>query len=217
MARISTPGIWLPGYLNTCNSASPTGAGADAAGNPYFQGLNPGKMIVLGTDEAQNASYPNTDIYDGSYQWVMLDSGATANLATQGYAAYIKLDSGATQGALPETDYDGFVVTTADQATAVGLFCGVFINPATVGGVANGPTPGNWTMIFVGGGRAQVNFNTVVTGGIGAAVIPIITTGLFENVAAVASVAKQGIAVTVPVASTPGLAYYSDIIFHFPS
>jgi hypothetical protein len=217
MARISTPGIWLPGYINTCNSPSPTGAGTDAAGNPYFQGLNPGKMIVLGTDEAQNAAYPGSDIYDGSYQWVHLDSGATANLATQGYAAYLKLDSGATQGALPETDYDGFTVTTADQATAVGLFCGVFINPATVGGVANGPTPGNWTMIFVGGGRAQVNFNGTVTGGIGAAVIPIITTGLFENVAAVASVAKQGVAVTVPVANEPGLAYYSDIIFHFPS
>ena len=216
MARISTPAIWLPGFLNTCNSPTPTGAGADAAGNPYFQGLNPGKMIVLGVNEAQNVSYPNSAIYDGSYQWVMLDSGATAALATQGYAAFILLDSGATQGALPETDYDGFTVTTADQAAAVGLFCGVFINPAMVGGVANGPTPGNWTMIFVGGGRAQVNFSDTVTGGLGAAVIPDITTGVFDNVAAVASVAKQGIAVTVPVASTPGVAYYPDVIFHFP-
>jgi hypothetical protein len=51
MARISTPGIWLPGPLNTLNSVSPTGQ-ADIAGNPYYMGMNPGKMIVLGTSEA---------------------------------------------------------------------------------------------------------------------------------------------------------------------
>ena len=51
MARISTPGIWLPGPLNTLNSSSPTGQ-ADIAGNPYFMGLNPGKMIVLANTDA---------------------------------------------------------------------------------------------------------------------------------------------------------------------
>lgn len=160
MARISTPALWLPGALNACNSSSSTGAGADVAGNPYYQGLNPGKMIVLGTNEAQNIAAPGTTLYDGSYQWVQLDSSATAANATLGMPAYILLDSGATQGAQPEAAYNVPAVTTADQANTLGLnalFAGVFINPATLAGQANGPTPGNWTMIFVGGGRVQTN------------------------------------------------------------
>jgi hypothetical protein len=223
MARISTPGIWLPGYLNTCNSPSPTGAGTDAAGNPYFQGLNPGKMIVLGVDEAQNAAYPGTAIYDGSYQWVHLDSGATAEYATQGYAAFVKLDSGATQGALPETDYDGFVVTTGDQANILGggsFMAGVFINPATVGGVANGPTPGNWTVIFVGAGRAQVSVGTVAQVAVGNAVYPDSNhEGQFEGAASNSTTPgyTNGVGVSAGSEGATAVAYYKDIIFHFPN
>lgn len=216
MANVPTIGVFLPSYLNACNSPGPTGQ-QDAYGQNFPSGLNPGKVIELGPNEAQGLAAPGTTLYDGAYQWVQLDAGATADLATSGFAAYIHLDSGATQGALPETAYNVPTVTTADQAGEVGLFCGVFLNPATLNGVDNTPTPGNWIPIFVGAGRAVVNFNTTVTGGIGAAVLPIITTGLFSNVAAVASVAKQGIAVTVPVASTPGVAYFPDLIYRIPN
>ena len=101
-----------------------------------------------------------TTLYDGAYQYVNLDSGATAAYATGGMAAFILLDQGGPiEGTLPETAYQVPTVTTADVAVALygsvaaanAFFCGVFINPATVAGQANGPTPGNWTMIFAGG------------------------------------------------------------------
>ena len=46
MARLTTPGIWLPGPLNTINSPS-VSAQADIAGNPFWMGLNAGKLVVL--------------------------------------------------------------------------------------------------------------------------------------------------------------------------
>jgi hypothetical protein len=216
MANVPTVGVFMPNFLNACNSPGPTGQ-QDAYGLNYPSGLNPGKVIELGTGEAQGLAAPGTSLYDGAYQWVKLDSGATASLALAGDPAFIKLDSGATQGALPETAYQVPTVTTADQAAELGFFCGIFINPATLNGVAVGPTPGNWCFIFVGAGRAAVNYGATVTGGLGGAVIPQIPAGTFESVAAVASVAKQGISVTVPVATTPGLAYYPDIIYRIPN
>jgi hypothetical protein len=208
--------------LNTCNSPTSTGAGADVAGNPYFQGLNPGKMIVLGVNEAQNVAAPGTTVYDGAYQWVNLDSSATAAYATQGYAAYFRLDSGATQGALPETDYDGFTVTTGDVANTEsvnGQFAGIFINPATISGIANGPTPGNWTMIFVGAGRAQVSVGTVAQVAVGNAVFPDTNhQGQFEGSATNSSTPgmSNGLAVTAGAEGATAVAYYKDVIFHFP-
>ena len=173
MARISTPGIWLPGALNTINSTSQSSQ-ADTAGNPYWMGLNAGKMVVLGPDEAQAAAAAGTTLYDGSYQYVQLDSGATASLATEGYAAYVLLNQGA-QGVTPETQYAVPTVTTGDIANTYGLdnfLAGVFINPATVNGIANGPTPGNWTMIFVGAGRVKVQVGAVANVAVGNAVYP---------------------------------------------
>lgn len=218
MARISTPAIWLPGPLNACNSASSTGAGSDAAGNPYYQGLNPGKMIVLGTNEAQNVAAPGTTLYDGAYQWVNLDSGATAANATQGMPAYIRLDSGPTQGAFPETAYNVPTVTTADIANTVGdsnLFCGVFINPATLAGQANGPTPGNWTMIFVGGGRVALNQAAAVTS-MSAVVWP--TGGgaaTFQSGGSPTAGIKTGQAVQLTGAAGLAVASYPEILFRF--
>ena len=85
MARLTTPGIWLPGPLNTINSSSST-AQADIAGNPFYMGLSPGKLVVLSTQEAQNVAAAGTlvsgsTLYDGAYQYVQLDSGATAAYA----------------------------------------------------------------------------------------------------------------------------------------
>ena len=95
MARISTPGIWLPGALNTVNSSS-VSAQADIAGNPFWMGLNAGKTVVLSTQEAQSAAAGGTivsgsTLYDGAYQYVQLDSGATAAQALAGSPAFILL------------------------------------------------------------------------------------------------------------------------------
>jgi hypothetical protein len=222
MARISTPGIWLPGPLNTLNSVSPTGQ-ADIAGNPYFMGMNEGKIIVLVPNEAQSAAAPGTTLYDGSYQIVQLDSSATAGLATEGYAAYIRLDSGATQGTYSSTDYVVPTVTTGDKAATLGLqnfFCGIFINPATVGGQPNGPTPGNWTIIFTGAGRANVQYGGTVNGAVGDGVFPNVLTanGTFESTnGASGTVVSTGIATVKPVAASMGVAYYKDPIYRFPN
>jgi hypothetical protein len=223
MARISTPGIWLPGPLNAINSPSPTGQ-ADIAGNPYFMGMNPGKMIVVGTSEAQSAAAPGTTLYDGAYQIVQLDSGATAANATLGMPAYIRLDSGPTQGALPETAYNTPTVTTADIANQLGsnlttLFAGVFINPATVNGQANGPTPGNYTAIFVGGGRCAVNYASGQNPTLGSAVYP---TGGGANTFQVSNTPtapttgiEWGQAVQAITGPGFGVVYYDSIMFRF--
>lgn len=219
MARISTPGIWLPGPLNTLNSTSPTGQ-ADTAGNPYFMGMNPGKMIVLGTSEAQAVAASGTTLYDGAYQIVQLDSGATAANALLGAPAYIRLDSGPTQGALPETAYNVPVVTTADIANQVSpnlnnLFCGVFINPSTVNGQANGPTPGNYTAIFVGGGRAACAMAGSATLGHVAAPTGSGAATFTDSATAPTSGSAWGQLVQAIGAAGNAVVYFSGIIFRF--
>lgn len=219
MARISTPGIWLPGPLNALNSTSPTGQ-SDFAGNPYYMGMNPGKMIVLGTNEAQNAAAPGTTLYDGAYQIVQLDSGATAANALLGMPAYIRLDSGPTQGALPETAYNVPVVTTADIANQVSpnlntLFCGVFINPSTVNGQANGPTPGNYTVIFVGGGRASLNMAGSTTLGHVAAPTGSGNNTFTDSATAPTTGSAWAQLVQQIAAAGQAVAYFSEILFRF--
>ena len=225
MAKYPTVGVWLPGYLNGCNSSSPSGQ-QDWIGNQYYMGLNPGKVIFLGANEAADQSAPGTTCYDGAYQWVLLDSGATAANAVEGCAAYIRLDSGATQGALPETAYEGFTVTTGDQVsggdptTYATLFAGVFINPATLNGVANGPTPGNWTMIFVGAGRASVLYGAGQSGVIGQTVYPYAggANGTFtSNATAPTSGVPCGLAVTAATAGNIGVAYFPNPIYRIPN
>jgi hypothetical protein len=217
MARISTPGIWLPGPLNTLNSVSPTGQ-ADIAGNPYYMGMNPGKMIVLGTSEAQNAAAPGTNLYDGAYQVVQLDSSATAANALVGMPAFILLDSGPTQGAIPQTAYNVPTVTTADVANTnsdATLFCGVFINPATVSGQANGPTPGNFTMLFVGGGRAVTK--NAATSVLGQPVWPSAAgAATFQTAATAPTNGSQWGQTVQPVTGAGNsLTYFPDIMFRF--
>ena len=227
MARLTTPGIWLPGPLNTINSPSPT-AQQDIAGNPFFMGLNPGKLVVLATNEAQDVAAPGSTLYDGAYQYVNLDSGATAAYATSGMAAFILLDQGGPlEGTLPETAYGAPTVTTADVAEALygsvaaanAFFCGVFINPATVAGQANGPTPGNWTMIFAGGGRATVNVGSVANVALGNAVFPDTNhLGKFEGAADFpATPANWGVGVVAGTSGNTAVAYYPDIILRFVS
>ena len=227
MARISTPGIWLPGKLNTISSPSPT-AQQDFAGNPYFMGLNPGKMIVLGSNEAQSAAAPGSTLYDGSYQYVKLDSGATAAYAVQGCAAFLLLDNGgAPQGQQPQGGYTGLTVTTADVAEALygsvalanAFFCGVFINPTNADGVDFTPTPGDWLEIFVGAGRVQVLTGSVAALVLGQSVFPDTNhVGAFESTAnKPVTPGVAGVCVTAATSTHLGVTYYPDIIYRFPN
>jgi hypothetical protein len=222
MARLTTPGIWLPGALNTINSPSPTSQ-ADTAGNPYFMGLSAGKLVVLSTQEAQAQAATGTivggtQLYDGAYQYVQLDSGATAAYATAGNAAFLLLNQGLSEGTLPESAYQVPVVTTADIANTGGisaLFCGVFINPVSVNGASTAPTPGNWTMIFAGGGRVAVQVGSVANVAVGNAVFPDTNhTGKFEG-SAPTSGTVWGQAVSAGTSGGTAVAYYSDIILRF--
>jgi hypothetical protein len=230
MANVPTIGVFLPSYLNACNSPGPTGQ-QDAYGQNFPSGLNPGKVIELGTNEAQGLAAPGTTLYDGAYQWVQLDSGATAAYATEGMSAFFLLDSGgAAEGAQPETAYSVPVVTTADVAyslygssvpVANAFFAGVFLNPATLNGSANGPTPGNWTVLFVGAGRATVQVGGVAAVALGGPVFPDTAhEGKFSGAASNAlptTPGAVGTGLSAAAENTAGVAYYKDIIYRIPN
>jgi hypothetical protein len=210
-------GVFLPSYLNTCNSPGPSGQ-QDAYGLNYPSGLTPGKMIQLAPGEAQALAAPGTTLYDGAYQWILLDSGATATNATAGMAAYVRLDSGPTVGALPETDYNNGSVTTYDQVTneaATSLFAGVFINPATLNGVAAGPTPGNYTWLFVGAGRVQVNIATATGTTVGNTVVPqgSSSSGFTSNNSNTWDATTLGVAVTIPSVANGCVVWAKNILY----
>jgi hypothetical protein len=218
----SAAGIFIPGFLNTTNTASPSGQG-DPYGNIYPSGLTPGKVVMLAPGEAASLAAPGTTLYDGAYQFILLDSGATAANATAGMAGYFRLDSGPTVGAMPETDYNNGSVTTYDQVTnqsAASLFAGVFLNPATLQGSANGPTPGNYTFLFVGAGRCQLNVNAAGgTPAIGDAIVPTGTTGSgFTTINAASITAAQGPTIVARAVNTPSTAlgvvgYFQNLIY----
>jgi hypothetical protein len=218
----SAAGVFIPGFLNTVNTASPSGQG-DPYGNIYPSGLTPGKVVMVAPGEAQSVAAPGTVLYDGAYQFILLDSGATAANATLGMAGYFRLDSGPTVGALPETDYNNGSVTTYDQVTnqsAAALFAGVFVNPATLLGQANGPTPGNYTFLFVGAGRAQCNVSAAGgTPAIGDAILPTgvtnsgFTTVNAASISLVQSITVVARAVTVPSTVTGVVGYFQNLFY----
>ena len=218
MPNIPTVGIFIPNsYLNAGSFSSPSGQG-DAYGNIYPSGLTPGKVIEVSASEARGIAIPGTNLYDGAYQVVLLDSGATASLATQGLSAWIRLDSGATQTGLPESDYENATVTTADQVNTLGgaaIFAGIFINPATVNGVANGPTPGQYCFLFVGAGRATVTYNGSAS--VGNNVLPTapsVGSGQFVPAGFAASAYPNGLALTATTgAASQGVAMYQNLLY----
>jgi hypothetical protein len=221
--NIPSVGLFVPnGYLNIGSFSSPSGQG-DAYGNIYPTALTPGKVIELSPSEARAVAAPGTTLYDGAYQVVLLDSGATAANATAGMAAYVRLDSGPTVGALPETDYENGSVTTYDQVTneaATSLFAGVFINPATLNGVATGPTPGQYCFLFVGAGRAFLTVNAAGgTPAIGDAIQPTGTTGsgfTTINVGSVTAAQAPTIvanAVTIPSTANGTVGWFKNLIY----
>ena len=208
MANSPKIGIFLPtGALNNFNSPSPTGA-VDAYGNIYPTGSTLGSMIEMGDNEAANATKAvagQNPMFGGAYQIVQVDSGATAANVKYGNAAYIKLDSGPTVGALPETAFQGMVVTDYSHLDASNLFAGVFLNSIT---------PGNFGLIFVGAGRATIQVGTASgTPGVGNQVNSGDAGGGFTtNTGTTAPTYQtQGTAVTLPVASGTCVAYFPSI------
>ncbi|HEY3620753.1 MAG TPA: hypothetical protein VGK96_28450 [Candidatus Sulfotelmatobacter sp.] len=214
MANNPTVGVFIPGFLNTCNSPSQFGQ-QDAYGTQYPSGTTAGKAIAMGPQEAQNLAAPGTQLFDGFYQWVQVDSGATAANVAAGLAAFIKLDSGPTQGAIPETSYEVPQVTSEDQVVIGGgstnLFAGVFLNSIT---------PGNWGFIFNGGGRATV----ALSGTISAAIGSIVNVGTGTNAGKFNTVASPtttsvsvGLTAQTSVANSNCVCYFPDIFYRFPN
>ena len=229
MANNPTVGIFLPGgYLNNYNTANDTGA-SDAYGNIYPTGSNVGKMIEVGDLLAANLTTPGTGgggtyatpsglpLFGGAYQVVQVDSSATAANVVYGAPAYIRLDSGPTQGALPETSYQNIVVTTPDIVNQVGgtfnLFAGVFLNAVT---------PGNFGIIFVGAGRAAVTIDATNAGGGTGIGTPILTHAATPNFITAATTttavvpANVGIAVQAVTNGTYNVAYFPNIFYRLP-
>lgn len=221
MPNIPSIGVFVPnGYLNVGSFSGPSGQ-TDAYGQVYPTGTTPGKMAMLSAPEARSLAAPGTTLYDGCYQVVQLDSGATQSLTSQGLSAWIRLDSGPTQGALPETAYEVPTVTTADIANQIGgadfaLFAGIFINPATYNGAVNTVTPGQYCFLFTGAGRAVVTYNGSAS--VGNQVLPVspqsAQLGQFAPGAAAASVYPGGVATNATSgAASQGVAYWNTIIY----
>jgi len=217
IANNPTVGVFIPGtYLNACNSPYPNGQG-DTYGNTYPSGLTIGKQIEIGTGAAAALTNPAgaNQLFEGTYQWIQVDSGATAAYVQPGRAAFMKLDPGGTAGVEPMAGAINFTVTSQDQADANTLWAGVFIEAIP---------PGNYGFIFVGGGRVEVNYAASLTAGqaIGDSIgVKSGNNGLFDDLATAASgTASQfsmGIAVTVPVANGTSAIYMPYIREHIPS
>ncbi len=158
--RPTAGGVYIPGgYLNTCNSASVTGSQDPVTGAAYPTGLTAGVVVEVSDAEAAPLSNPRSanNLFGGDYQWVQVDSGATAANVQAGRGAFLKLDAtGVAEGVEPESGYSNYVVTDQAGAAADTMFCGVFLNAIT---------PGNWGFIFVGRGRVNVTYKSSVTAG----------------------------------------------------
>ena len=228
MANNPTVGIFLPGgYLNNYNTTVDTGQ-ADAYGNVYWTGSNVGKMIEVGDNYAANTTSPGTTngtygtpsglpLFGGAYQIVQVDSGATAANVAYGAPAFIRVDSGVTQGALPETSYANIVVTTADIQGQIGgsynLFAGIFVNSIT---------PGNFGLLFVGAGRCAVAIASGNSGGTGIGT-PLLTNTNNPNFITAAATttgvlpSNVGVVVSQPVtAGGYAVGYFPNIFYRLP-
>ena len=217
MANNPTVGVFIPGnYLNACNSAYVTGAG-DTYGNSYPTGLTIGKQIEIGTQQAKSLTSPASanQLFEGAYQWIQVDSGATAAYVQPGRAAFLKLDPGGTAGIEPEPGFPQFTVTSQDKADADALWAGVFIEAIPVG---------NYGFIFVGGGRVEVNYAASLTAG--QAIGDVIgvkngNNGLFDDQVAAATgtwtTLSVGLAVTAPVVNGTSAIYMPTIRERIPA
>lgn len=212
MANNPTVGVFIPGnYINQCNSPYPTGAG-DVYGNSYPTGLNVGKQIEIGTTLAQTMTNPAgaNQLFEGAYQWIQVDSGATAANVQPSLAAFIKLDPGGTAGVEPENGWQQMTVTDQSHADSINLWAGVFIEAIP---------PGNYGFIFVGGGRVETTFTTTTGTTLGSIVnIGATGNGTFDTIASTGNLlgTSVGIAVTAPVAAGTSATYMPVIRQRIP-
>ncbi len=172
-------GAFLPGKLNACNSPSPTGS-QDAYGTNYPTGLVNKRVIQVSFKEAQElqAGSPSIQqLFEGLYQWVQVDSGATQAEVNTGLAAYYKFDT--TNNSVNPIR----TVTSETGAANTDLFAGVFLNPITIG---------NYGFIFSGKGRVNVTYKGSLgtAGAIGNTVVCAGGSGTFDGGSATAVVAK---------------------------
>lgn len=217
MANNPSIGVFLPGtYLNRCNSPYPTGQG-DVYGNQYPSGLTLGKVIEIGDLTAASLTSPQSanQLFGGAYQWVQVDSGATAANVQPGRIAFLKLDPGGTAGIEPEQGFANMTVTSQDQADANTLYAGVFINATP---------PGQYDFIFVGSGRVEAAFASAFTNGTGAigdiVGVKASGAGLWDDQSAVGTAATTGlsigVAATAPVVNGTSAVWVPDLIARIP-
>ena len=175
MANSPTQGVFMPNWLNACNSPGKTGSQDQITGVDIPTGLNPYKVVEMSFAGAQASQAPAPSIeqlFEGDYMWVQVDSGATQSEIVTGKPAFFKLSpSGNSVNPI-------LTVTGPTSKTAQSLFAGVFINPITAG---------NWGFIFNGGGRVNVLYGATLTIGAGAAIGDVIettSTGSFDDTSA---------------------------------
>lgn len=138
--------------INAVNNATPYAFTEPITGLPI-----PGSGLVLGDycdlSLAEAASYSTTalPLYEGRYQFVLVDSGATA--------ANVKRGTIAMWTTVAKTD---FCVTSYDKALAASLTIGVFLNAIT---------PGNYGFIQVAGRATVLPGTLTATGAVGDPVI----------------------------------------------
>ena len=179
MPNIPSFGAFIPGPLNAVNTPSPFGA-QDGYGTNYPTGLTNKRVIQLGFSEAQALQAPSPSIeqlYEGIYQFVQVDSGATQANVNAGLAAYYKIDASNNNVNPIRT------VTDEANASSASLFAGVFLNPITAG---------NYGFIFSGAGRVNVTYKGTLgtPGAIGNTTVCGGGSGTFDGGSATSIVAK---------------------------
>jgi hypothetical protein len=159
-----------------------------------------GKRLALTLSEIANYTYTtNGTLYEGVYEPVQVDANATAANIYTGACAYYLFSNTSSS----------WVVTDSAHATSVAIPAGTFLNAVT---------PGNWTMIFVGGGRVNVKYTASLTNGSPAIGDIIVTNGATagsydDQTSTTAIVANAfGIATVAPASAGLTACFVKDII-----
>jgi len=159
-----------------------------------------GKRIALTLGEIANYTYTtNGTLYEGVYELVQVDASATAANIYTGACAYY-LFSNITSS---------WVVTDSAHATSVSIPAGTFLNAVT---------PGNYTAIFVGGGRVNVKYTASLTNGSPAigdvVVVNGATAGSYDDPTSTTAVLTTffGIATVAPASAGLTACYVKNVI-----
>jgi len=191
------------GSLNGVNVATIGEISTLLGGITYGSQGDLGKKIAVSIDQIGSYTFPATPaLYEGVYQIVQVSSTAVAGSIFAGAVAYHLFGAGASQ--------TQNVVTDVSTATSTVLPAGIFLNAVT---------PGNYTVIFIGGGRVNVSFKTGLTNGAPAIGDNVVAgaAGGFADDAAAGTVAQTplflGNAVgAVPASATVSLIYMNRIL-----